>query len=139
MQKPKLQVILLTGRTIEQGVGKELGKTSEDYFKSAASCFIDPADLKYLNVKDGDNVRVSTEYGSVIVKSLCSPQAPHRGIVFIPYGLWANAVVSAETGSIGMPSLKGTPATLEAAENEHVQGLRELLTKQFGKKTDANH
>lgn len=29
-------------RTIEQGVGKECGKASRDYFESVAVCYIDP-------------------------------------------------------------------------------------------------
>jgi formylmethanofuran dehydrogenase subunit D len=129
----KLKVTLLTGRTIEQGVGKECGKASEDYFVSVAICYVDPEDLKRLSVREGTNVRVSTDYGSVILKALKSPRGPHQGVVFIPYGLWANAVVSSETDSIGMPSLKGIPAEIEPATNEVVLGLRELLRQQFGK------
>lgn len=139
MDKPKLQVTLITGRTIEQGVGKELGKISKEYFESAATCFVDPDDLRALRIKEGKNVRVITNYGFIIVKAQCSPQAPHKGIAFIPYGLWANAVVDPRTGSVGMPSLKGIPATLEPAEKGQIQNLKELLTKQFGKKADDNH
>lgn len=129
----KLKVTLLTGRTIEQGVGKERGKASKDYFESVAVCYVDPEDMKKLGMKDGSNVRVSTDYGSVIVKALKSPRGPHLGVVFIPYGAWANAVVNPETDSIGMPSLKGIPAEIESATDEVVLGLSELLREQFGK------
>jgi formylmethanofuran dehydrogenase subunit D len=130
----KLKVTLLTGRTIEQGVGKEQGKASEDYFKSVAVCYIDPVDLKKLGIRGGTNVRVSTERGSVILKALKSPRGPHAGVIFIPYGVWANAVVSTETDSVGMPSLKGTPAEIEPAPDKSVLGLTELLREQFGKR-----
>jgi len=129
----RLRVTLLTGRTIEQGVGKERGKASEDYFESVAVCYVDPDDLKGLGVKEGSNVRVSTDYGSVILKVLKSPRGPHPGVIFIPYGAWANAVVDPETDSIGMPSLKGIPAEIESATAKPVLGLRELLKEQFGK------
>jgi formylmethanofuran dehydrogenase subunit D len=129
----KLRVTLLTGRTIEQGVGKERGKASEDYFESVAVCFVDPEDLKRLGMKEGSNVRVWTDYGSVILKALKSPRGPHPGLVFIPYGAWANAVVDPETDSIGMPSLKGIPAEIESAAGKAVLGLSELLREQFGK------
>lgn len=129
----KLKVTLLTGRTIEQGVGKERGKASKDYFESVAVCYVDPEDLKRLGIKERSNVRVSTDYGSVTVKVLKSPRGPHPGVVFIPYGAWANAVVNPETDSIGMPSLKGIPAEIEPANDEVVLGLSELLREQFGK------
>ena len=129
----KLNVTLLTGRTIEQGVGKERGKASKDYFESVAACYVDPEDMKRLRTKEGNNVRVSTGYGSVIVKALKSPRGPHPGVIFIPYGAWANAVVNPETDSIGMPSLKGIPAEIEPATDKVVLGLTELLREQFGK------
>jgi formylmethanofuran dehydrogenase subunit D len=47
--------------------------------------------------------------------------------------VWANAVVSTETSSIGMPSLKGIPAEIEPAADKTVQGLSEFLREQFGK------
>jgi formylmethanofuran dehydrogenase subunit D len=124
---------LLTGRTIEQGVGKEQGKASGEYFESAAVCYIDPNDLRKLGIKEESNILVSTEYGSVIVKAAKSLRGPHEGIVFIPYGPWANAVVSNETDSIGMPSLKGIPARIEPAPTESILSLKELLKLEFRK------
>jgi formylmethanofuran dehydrogenase subunit D len=128
-----MKVTLLTGRTIEQGVGKECGKSSEEYFESVAVCYVDPEDLKRLGIKGRTNVRVSTDYGSVVVKALKSIRGPHPGVIFIPYGVWANAVVDPKTDSIGMPSLKGIPAEIEPADDEVVHGLSELLKEQFGK------
>jgi len=129
----RLHVILLTGRTIEQGVGKEQGKTSKDYFDSASVCFIDPDDLKTLGVNEKANVQVLTAFGSVVVKALQSPQAPHRGIVFIPYGPWANIIVDPETDSVGMPSLKGIPADVEPADDKPLLSFKELLAQEFRK------
>jgi len=129
----KLKVTLLTGRTIEQGVGKERGKASEDYFESVAVCYVDPEDMKKLGIRGGTNVRVSTDYGSVILRALKSPRGPHKGVIFIPYGVWANVVVSTDTESIGMPSLKGIPAEIEPAVDKVVLGLSEILKEQFGK------
>ena len=128
-----MQATLLTGRTIEQGVGKEQGKMSDEYFESVAVCYIDPDDLRKLKVKEGSNILVSTEHGSVVVKTAKSLRGPHGGIVFIPYGPWANAVVSNETDSIGMPSLKGIPAKIDPAPTEPILSLKELLKLQFRK------
>jgi formylmethanofuran dehydrogenase subunit D len=129
----KLKVTLLTGRTIEQGVGKERGKTSKEYVDSVSVCFIDPEDLKKLGIKEKTNVLVSTEYGSVVVKALKSLRGPHSGIIYIPYGPWANVIVDPETHSIGMPSLKGIPAEVEPASDKPLLSLEALLKEQFRK------
>lgn len=134
---PKLRVTLLTGRTLEQGIGKEQGKTSKEYVDSASACFIDPSDLKKLGIEENANVLVSTTFGSIVVKALSSPQAPHEGVIFIPYGPWANAIVGPETENVGMPSLKDVPAEIEPAYGSSILSLAELLEKQFGKKTYA--
>ena len=132
-EQPRLQVTLLTGRTIDQGVGKERGKASEEYRESVSICHIDPGDLKKLGIKQKGNVLVSTTFGSVVVKAVKSPRAPHPGVIFMPYGLWANAIIDPETHSIGMPSLKGIPAEIQPAKDRPMLSLRELLKEQFGK------
>ena len=129
----KLQVTLLTGRTIEQGVGKERGKASKEYAESVSVCYVDSDDLKRLGIKEKTNIQVSTEHGSVVVKALKSPRGPHPSIIFIPYGPWANALVNPETHSIGMPSLKGIPAEVEPALDKPVLELEKLLKEEFGK------
>ena len=128
-----MQVTLITGRTIDQGVGKERGKASEKYRESVSICHIDARDLKRLGIKEKSNVSVSTSFGSVIVMAVESPRAPHPGVIFVPYGLWANAIIDPETHSIGMPSLKGIPANIEPAQDKPVLSLAELLKKQYGK------
>jgi formylmethanofuran dehydrogenase subunit D len=132
-QKAKLQVTLITGRTIEQGVGKERGKTSPEYIESVSVCYMDPEDMKKIGVSEKTNVLISTKHGSVVVKALKSLRAPHPNVIFIPYGPWVNVVVDPETHSIGMPSLKGIPAEIEPCSNQPVLSLEELLKKQFRK------
>jgi len=129
----KLRVTLLTGRTIEQGVGKERGKASKEYVESVSVCHVDPEDLKRLGIKEKTNILVSTDYGSVVVKAVKSLRGPHPGVVFVPYGPWVNVVVDPETHGVGMPSLKGIPAEVEPAPDKPVLSLEELLREQFGK------
>jgi len=128
----KGSMTLITGRTIEQGVARESTKTSNEYFQSVSVCFIDPDDLEAIGIKEGTNVRVSTEFGSVVLIAATSPRGPHKGVIFIPYGPWANAVVDPSTDSVGMPSLKGIPAEIEPAPNDRVLNLKELLKQEFG-------
>jgi len=133
MDTQKLQVTLITGRTIEQGVGKEQGKSSKQYFDNVSICYVDEADLSKLGIREKTNVLILTKHGSVVVRALKSLRGPHPGIVFIPYGPWANAVVDPETDSMGMPSWKGISADIKPAANEPILSLRELLKEQFGR------
>lgn len=132
-QKSKLETTLLTVRTIEQGVGKEIGKNSREYQESTSICFVDAEDLKRMGIKNRDNITVSTDFGSVVVKAVRSLRGPHPGIIVIPYGPWANVVVDPDTTGIGMPNLKGIPAYVEPAPDKRVLELGELIKNRFGK------
>jgi formylmethanofuran dehydrogenase subunit D len=133
MMQQKLHVTLLTGRTIEQGVGKEYGKASHDYFEACSMVYMDADDMKNLRIKNGTNVLVTTPNGSVVLKATKYPRGPTTGLIYIPYGPWANAICSDATSSIGMPSFKGTPAEVEPAPDKPVLTLEELLKSEFGR------
>jgi formylmethanofuran dehydrogenase subunit D len=131
MVEQKLTVILITGRTIDQGVGKEMGKGSKEYFDSSALCFIDEADMKKLGIKSGSNVKVTSKYGSVIVKATKNPYGSDPGLIFIPCGLWANAICGDETFGMGMPLFKGFQVEVEPAPNQAILTLDELLKLEY--------
>jgi len=130
---PKLQVSLLTGRTIDQGKGKECGKISDEYLNSVSICEIDPEDMKILEVKENDVVRVTTDFGSVAVRAVKSLRGPHPKVIFIPYGPWASILANPKTHGTGMPSLKGEKAEVEYVPHEKVLSLQELLKQHFRK------
>ena len=129
----KLKVTLLTGRTIEQGVGKEAGKGTQGYFESTTMCYMDAGDMKKLGIKNNAHIQVTTPNGSVVLRAVKYPRGAMPGMIYIPYGPWANAIVSNETTSIGMPSFKGTPAEVEPTPDKPVLTLKELLRKEFGR------
>jgi formylmethanofuran dehydrogenase subunit D len=133
MVEQKLRAILITGRTIDQGVGKEMGKGSKEYFDSSALCFIDEADMKKLGIKSRSNVKVTSKYGSVIVKAAKNPYGSNPGLVFIPCGLWANAICGDETFGMGMPLFKGFKVEVEPAPNQVILTLDELLKEEYGR------
>jgi formylmethanofuran dehydrogenase subunit D len=133
MEQQKLRVTLLTGRTIEQGVGKEYGKSSQEYFDACSMCYMDAGEMKKMGIKNNTNILVTTPVGSVVLKAVKYPRGPTPGLIYIPYGPWANAICSDATTSIGMPSFKGTPAEVEAAPDQKVLTIEELLKKEFGR------
>lgn len=126
---PKLKVSLLTGRTIDQGTGKEMGKLSKEYLESVVICQMDPEDMKFLGIKENNNVKVITDFGSVVLKAVKSARAPHPKVAFIPYGPWANIIMNPKTHGTGMPSFKGIPAEIEPAPEEKVLTLHDLLNQ----------
>jgi formylmethanofuran dehydrogenase subunit D len=132
MTAKKLELTLITGRTIDQGAGKEKGKGSKEYFESAAICMLDKVDMTKLGIRGG-NVQVTSQYGSVIVKAKEYPRGSHPGIAFMPCGLWANAVCGDKTYSMGMPMFKGFTIQVEPAQDKPVITLNELLKEEYGK------
>jgi formylmethanofuran dehydrogenase subunit D len=127
---PKLKVSLLTGRTIDQGKGKEYGKLSEEYWKSVAVCEMDPDDIKELGIRENDSIKITTDFGSAVVRAVKSKRTPHPKVVFIPYGPWASLIVNPRTHGTGMPSLKGVEAWVEPT-GKKVLSLPELLKEHY--------
>jgi formylmethanofuran dehydrogenase subunit D len=123
---PTIEVTVISGRSLSQARSRELGKFSEEYSRSVAVCEIDPDDMTELGALDGDNVRVKTEFGEVILRGSISRQAPHKRIVFIPYGAWASMLFGTATHTSGMPTLKGVKATIERAAEEKIATLNEI-------------
>jgi formylmethanofuran dehydrogenase subunit D len=127
-----LEVSLLTGRTIDQGCGKESGKFSESYMESVAICEMNAEDMKKLGIRDNAKVKVTTQFGSVVIKAKKSRRLKTLGTIFIPYGPWANQILASNTNSTGMPLLKGIKATVEPTETK-ILNVHELLFITHGK------
>ncbi len=120
---------LISGRSILQGVAIEGHKHDEGYIKACGIIELDVKDLKELHVYPGQNVRVKSAYGEVIVRAIKTTQGPHPGLAFIPMGPWANQVTGTNTESTGMPQYKGVPITVEPAPGEEVLNGITLLQK----------
>lgn len=122
-----ISVNLISGRTFQQGVAIEGHKHDEGYIKACGIVEMDVRDIKALHIFPGQNVRVKSAYGQVIVRAVKTTQGPHPGLVFIPMGPWANQVTGTNTESTGMPQFKGVPVTIEPAPEEKVQNGITLL------------
>lgn len=111
-----LKANLISGRTAHQGAYLE-AKTYRAYFDACAFCELNSSDLEKLGVSEGDNLKVRTEFGEVVVFAKANDGNPDE-LAFIPMGPWANAVLSPDTHGCGMPGFKGVPAEIEATEEE---------------------
>ena len=119
-------VTLVTGRSLKQGVGLELGKTSEDYFNSVNYVEVNPKDAARFGLKDGAPVSLSTNHGEVILNWRVHEGLP-QGLAFVPYGIWANQVLGCDTRCTGTPHFKGVKARINSAEEKHVSNLSEIV------------
>jgi formylmethanofuran dehydrogenase subunit D len=129
MEDSKLKIVILTGRTIDQGCGKEIGKASKEYVDSVAICEMNEEDMKNLGVKDGERVKVTTEFGSVVLTAKKSRRIRSPGAAFMPYGPWANFIMGSNTDGTGMPLLKGISASIERTDEE-VPSIKELYLRE---------
>lgn len=125
-----ITVTLITGRTAEQGIGKEIGKPSERYWSSANCIMLNPLDAEKIGVQDGGSVEVSTLHGSIILYCRLSKEV-EEGIAFMPLGPWANRLLDFKTFGTGIPSVKGVEAKVRRVEGEPPT-LEDLLREMRG-------
>jgi formylmethanofuran dehydrogenase subunit D len=129
-----INVNLISGRSVHQGVAIEGGKEKPLYRTAAGIIELDKSDLKKLGAWKNTNVRVTSAHGNVVVKAVETTQGPHPGVGFIPMGPWANSIIDPNTYSTGMPTFKGTPVKVEVAMNEPILLGIELVQKLCGVK-----
>ena len=103
--------ILITGRTTKQGRAIHLGKEAKEYVEEVSTLQMNPKDMEALALKDGDPVRLRTQYGSTVVK--CKKGDIPEGLLFIAYGGFINALVGPDTQGTGMPDTKGIEVEVE--------------------------
>jgi formylmethanofuran dehydrogenase subunit D len=129
---PKIELMLTSGATIDQGiVSKGGGKALPIYTKSTAVIFLDPEDMKKLDIYSQASVKVSNGFNQVILYAYTSPDAPHQGIAFMPRGPWCNLLIDPNTDSSGAPMFKSTKITIEPASSEKPLNMPELMKKYY--------
>lgn len=117
------EFILITGRTVGQGESIE-DKLSEEYMQKVAVCFMNKKDMEALGINEMDVANVISSGGKVSV--YVKESNIDAGIVFIPMGPWANAIIPTGTDSTGMPSFKGIGVRIERTTDK-VLNADELL------------
>ena len=119
-----LKAIMISGRTLGQGATCE-AKMSPDFFKATSTCALADSDYDALGIPEDGNVLVRNRFGEVVVSAKRDGGLP-QGLIFIPMGPWANAVVGPETGGCGTPLFKGVEVEVTGTDLR-VKGVRELF------------
>ena len=105
--------ILIPGRTAKQGVGISEGKFKDGYQSETRTLQVAPADMNRLGIKDGDTVRLTSEWGQIEVAVIAAKadELP-PGLLFIPYGDLSSRLMGGDTHGSGMPTSKGIDVEL---------------------------
>jgi len=101
---------LITGRTPEQGKGLHQGKCSEAYRSATSLVEMSPQDMARQGIEEGQIIRVRAAAGQVEVVVRAGTLPP--GLLFIPLGPVANALIGTGTESTGMPLFKAPGSVL---------------------------
>jgi len=105
------RLILITGRSTEQGTGITAGKEQEEYQVATGVLEISPGDMARFGLNDGDTVKLMTRHGEVKVK--CRTEDLPEGLAFMAFGPATSQLVGGETHASGMPDSKGFEVELE--------------------------
>jgi len=109
--EPEIEVVLFTIRTAEQGARENLDENSEEYVEAMGLCKISEEDFKSLSLREGDRVKITTNYGSAVVK-VVKESGIQKGVIAIPIGPWANLLTGPPQGS-SIPHYKNIKATIK--------------------------
>ena len=99
--------IIIPGRTSRQGTALNEGKYTDEYLDEIGTLQVNPADMTRMSLKEGDQVRVWSDIGEMIVpiKASKSDELP-EGLLFISYGMKSCQLMGGETHGTGMPDSK---------------------------------
>jgi formylmethanofuran dehydrogenase subunit D len=111
----ELELVLNTGRTMKQGNVRH-EKLTEEYKKATSVAMLSKEDMEAANLRDGDVVLVESAGGDVKIIAETSKYVD-QGIIFIPLGPYANALIPRETKD-GSPFYKSLRARVKRADEK---------------------
>ena len=84
-----------------------------------------------LGVKDGQNVLVKNDVGSIVVAVKTSEDDPHSGLAFMINSPWSNQLVSDDVCTASIPGFKRISAQVSPS-GENVTQISKLFQKMRG-------
>jgi formylmethanofuran dehydrogenase subunit D len=121
-------VTVVTFRDIFQYEAEKKSRYSEDYRKLSAQIILDKQDMAGLGVKDGQNVLVKNDVGSVVVAVKTSEDDPHPGLAFMVNSPWSNQLVRDDVCVASIPGFKGISAQISPS-GENVTQISEIFQR----------
>ena len=100
-----LRLTLITGRTLKQAHGMHCGKDTQTYRDATEIALMHPDDMASIGLADGQPVSLRSDHGRT--RALAVSSDTPQGLVFVPMGPTANALIGPDTEGTGMPAFKG--------------------------------
>ncbi len=127
IKAPEYDIKIITRRDVFQASVCEEDRFGDECLELSALVVLDDAEMKRMSIKDGANVRLTSKWGSVVVRARVSPRKEQKGLGFMVNGPWVNALVSDET-SDGIPAFKDIKARITISK-DGITGIQELLLR----------
>lgn len=121
-------VTVVTFRDIFQYEAEKKSRYSDDYRKLSAQIILDKQDMASLGVKDGQNVLVKNDVGSIVVTVKTSEDDPHSGLAFMVNSPWSNQLVRDDVCMASIPGFKRISAHVSPS-GENVTQIAELFQR----------
>jgi formylmethanofuran dehydrogenase subunit D len=121
-------VTVVTFRDIFQYEAEKKSRYSEDYRKLSAQIILDKQDMAGLEVKDGQNVLVKNDVGSIVVAVKTSEDDPHPGLAFMVNSPWSNQLLRDDVCMASIPGFKRISAQVSPS-GENVTQISELFQR----------
>jgi len=118
MKSPEFEIKITTYRDIFQVQELESDRFGEEYKKLSAAVFMSKDDMKKLGFRSEDRVRLSNNYGSIVVKVRETKRDEPGGLAFMINSPWSNSLVSDDTGGKGIPEFKNITARISLSRED---------------------
>ncbi|MCX9083940.1 MAG: formylmethanofuran dehydrogenase [Candidatus Methanoperedens sp.] len=126
LKNPEFDILITTYRDIFQVEALETDRFGEEYKKLSAVITMSKNDLKKMEFKSGDHVKLSNTYGSVIVEVKESKKNEPGGVAFMVNSPWSNCLISDETEGKGIPEFKHIKAKISLSK-EQITQITEII------------
>ena len=115
MEEFNMELILNTVRKVDNDQTKEFAfgdiKSLEE---NLAIAFLNPTNMKELNLKNEEYLNITNDVGSIVVKALEDEDVPEDSIL-LPVSIWANQLTTVEDNELFFKNIKvNVKATDEA-------------------------
>jgi len=118
-------MIVNTVRMVDYDQAREHAFGDEKTLKEKLAIgIIHPEDFKKLNLTSSSNVKVSTKYGTIVLRNIADENTP-KGMIVIPISIWANQITGIENNEL---IFKNIESSVESTK-ESVLDFKDLINK----------
>jgi len=118
LKNPEFDILITTYRDIFQVEALERDRFGEEYKKLSAVITMSKNDLQKMGFKSGDHVKLTNNYGSIVVEANESKKNEPGGLAFMLNSPWSNSLISGETDGKGIPEFKHIMARISLSKDE---------------------